>query len=604
MSSESQSADEIRESLPPDIVQTILPYLTPKDIKNLSFTNKYFNSLLDYSNSSILWHELFRKSFGSTSTNEEPFISKNSKEFRTCCETILLNTHSGLDWAKLFNLRKYRSAVFTWGCMKHGRLGYTISSNSRLSPDAMNQLDRRITFGVCKPVEVPWLLYSVPISGRANSWSDEDNYNSNESDHHMLGEYDRSIVQISGGGYSFQILTQSGKLYSTGAMYHGGHNGPGPINGEHDFQPIDETIRALERSFPLVHDPFRRTGSIGDPVRVQNPHQTTNLTGTFRQHDDIYENLMKLNDLSSKCLPGNDQVRRMLPKFIFNVQDPKDFEESTIDSVRFVAVSSGRSHFLALDDDNDLYSWDGREVNHGVKLLFNGLPVRSTNPILKISCGWNCNCIFIYGVGLVVWKSRDATLGYDGFANAHYKVIPGTGEVSGSNKIVDFACGSDNAVLYITNEGEKLWLYSNEIEKYIDLPIEGKMVKIQTSNNKLAVFTSEACFTVDIKDGEIVHNTLTQIEVAPDVRIISLSFGDYHGIALSDKGDMYTWGLESEMCGCLGLGKPEAIVSSGAGTFERSRSVRVQKPTKVELGGTCVAITAGGWQSGAIVIKD
>lgn len=600
MKSEAPTSNKIKESLPPDIVQTILPYLTSKDIKNLSLTNKYFNKLLDYSNSSILWHELFRKSFGNTYTNDEPFISKNSKRFQTCSETILLNTHPGIEWDKLYNLRKYRSAVFTWGCIKHGRLGYTISSNSRLSADSMNQLDRRITFGVCKPVEVPWMLYSVPISGRANSWDDDDT----EEETNILGEYDRSIVQISGGGFSFQILTQSGKLYSTGATYHGGHNGPGPLAGEHDFQPIDETIRSLERSFPLVHGPFRVMGSIGDPIRIQNPHHTTNLTGTFQQHEDIYADLMKLSDISSKCLPGNDQVRRMLPKSIFNVKDPKDFDESMIDSVRFVAVSSGRSHFLALDDKNDLYSWDGREVNHGVKLIFNDLPMRSTNPILKISCGWNCNCIFIYGVGLVVWKSRDTTVGFDGFANAHYKVIPNTGEVNGANKIVDFACGSDNAVFYITNEGEKLWLYSNEIEKYIDLPIEGKMVKVQASNNTLAIFTSDTCYTVEIKDSEVAHNTLTKIEITPNVKIISLSFGDYHGIALSDTGDMYTWGLESEMCGCLGLGKPESIVSSGAGTFERARSIRVQRPTKVDIDGTCVAITAGGWQSGAIIIKD
>lgn len=593
----------IRECLPPDIVQLLLPYLTPKDIKNLSLTNRYFNELLDYRTSSILWHELFRKSFGDPYTNDEPFISKGSNEFHTCGETILLKTHPGQTWDKLYNLRKYRSSVFTWGCVKHGRLGYTMSSNSRLSQDAINQLDRRLTFGVCKPTEIPWMLHSIPISGRANSWTGAEE--EEDARGSLLDDYDRSIVQISGGGFSFQILTQSGKLYSTGATYHGGHNGPGPLAGERDFQPIDETIRELERSLPLIQGgPFRVLGSIGDPVRVRNPAHTTNLTGAFNQHEDIYESLMRLNEISSKCLPGNEQVRRMFPKFIFNVRDPKDFQESLIESIRFVAVSSGRSHFLALDSQNELYSWDGREVNHGVKLLFEGLPPRTTNPILKISCGWNCNCVFIYDIGLVVWKSRDATKGIEGSAKAHYKVIPGTASVNGDSKVVDFACGSDNAVFYITNEGEKLWLYSNDIEKYVDLPIEGRMVKIQASNTTLAIFTSETCYTVEIKDGEIIHSSLAKIEIDTNVKIISLSFGDYHVIALSDDGSVYTWGLESEMCGCLGLGNPDSIVSSGIGSFERSRSVRVKKPTKVEINGTCVAVTAGGWQSGAIVIKD
>ena len=489
---EARNYVNIRERLPPDIIQAILPYLEPKDIKNLSLANKYFNDLLDYSNSSILWHELFRKAFGNVYTNDEPFISKNSQEFKTCSETILLNTHADLQWDKLYNLRKYRTGIFTWGCLKHGRLGYTIGSNNRVPNDAINQAGARIKLGICKPLEVPWLLHSIPISARTNSWYDEDE---DKTENGLLNEYDRSITQISAGGFSFQILTQSGKLYSTGATYHGGHNGPGPTNGEHDFQPIDETVRALERSFPNMNRP-RIMGSIGDPTRVLNPHHTVNLTGTFGQpHNDIFTRLMELDSLSSKTLPGNDQVKRMLPKFLFDIDDPADFDLSLLNSIRFVAVSSGRSHFLALDNRNNVYSWDGRGVNHGVKVEFQGLPARSTNPILKISSGWNCNCVFIYGIGLVVWNSRDAAIGYGNAVNAHYKVIPATGELNGKNKIVDFACASDNAVFYITNEGKKLWLYSNDIEKYLDLPIKGKMVKIQASNRLLAIFTSITCYT-------------------------------------------------------------------------------------------------------------
>lgn len=109
---------------------------------------------------------------------------------------------------------------------------------------------------------------------------------------------------------------------------------------------------------------------------------------------------------------------------------------------------------------------------------------------------------------------------------------------------------------------------------------------------------------MEINSGEINHTSLAEIEVDAGVKIISLSFGDYHTIALTDKGDIYTWGLESELCGCLGLGNPNTIQSEQIGSFENLRSVRVNKPAKVQIEGTCVAVTAGGWQTGALILKD
>ena len=44
--------------------------------------------------------------------------------------------------------------------------------------------------------------------------------------------------------------------------------------------------------------------------------------------------------------------------------------------------------------------------------------------------------------------------------------------------------------------------------------------------------------------------------------IISLAAGDYHILALTEKGNIYSWGLESQFSGCLGLGKPEDIINN------------------------------------------
>lgn len=88
--------------------------------------------------------------------------------------------------------------------------------------------------------------------------------------------------------------------------------------------------------------------------------------------------------------------------------------------------------------------------------------------------------------------------------------------------------------------------------------------------------------------------------------IISLAAGDYHILALTEKGNIYSWGLESQFSGCLGLGKPEDIVNNQQiGRWDGPRNVRVVKPVKVPLpeGKFCISIAAGGWQSAALLVS-
>ncbi|AET40657.1 SCF ubiquitin ligase complex subunit SAF1 Ecym_6277 [Eremothecium cymbalariae DBVPG len=596
--SEDQEGRSIDYGLPPDIVLATLPYLESQDIKNLSLTNRYFYKLLDYEQSNTLWHELYRKAYGYTYTNDEPFISKCTDGYNTCSERILVNKFPDLTWAERYKLRSENTSLYTWGSLQHARLGYTYNSNPAIGGHVSSTNRLRIRSGVNRPTPVPWFVDAK----QSGSPSGEAQGREKDPNDEVSGRGDRIIVQISAGGFSFQLLTKSGKLFSTGMTYSGGHKGPGPVTGERDYNTFQEIASLIERNHTLQNTESLATVQVYD-------NTTGNMRIIPRPHQNIYQLFTELESQTEQFVTGNQQIRRMIPRDVFDFyKDNTDLsvDRNAFDKVKFVSVSSGRSHFLALDDKNEIYSWDSPEMNHGVRILFEGLPSRKTNPILKIGCGWDFNCVYIYGIGLVVWSSRSSLARGDLAAKANYKIIPDTADINGSNRILDFACCSENTVFYIPKEGDKLWLYSHELSKYVDLTLDGKIYKIEASYMTLALFTEQSTYTVTVSNGEVVHRSLTKINLAAGQKFITFSAGDYHNIALTDQGELYSWGLESDLCGCLGLGDAEeATEVQRVAVYETARSIRALQPVKVELppDSICVAIAAGGWHSGALMLK-
>ncbi|EJS44715.1 YBR280C [Saccharomyces arboricola H-6] len=623
--------------LPPDIIQATLPFLTTDDIKNLSQTNKYYNTLLDFDHSKTLWHELFHKAFGTLRTNDEPFQCRNSTEFKTCTETILREAYPDLSWQDLFQLRAYDAKLYTWGRLKHGRLGYTISSNNDLEDTSLNGPGPRFKYGVNTPTEVPW------FNSRTNSRSG--NFSSSEDPLSAIKQDgDEIIAQVSSGGFSFQILTESGNLYSTGSTFSGGHKGPGPSGSQHDYNPFREMIHNMERSYPRISSRSngstmnttgtfagrRMSGShpstVNEPRQVQptstqsntadrgqapTPSPGSNHSGVPRTtmpstgpHDNIYSEIEMLERSANKAVPGNNHIRRVFARNSFPLYSGSDDLLETFNDIQYVAVSSGRSHFLAMDTENNIYSWDSAESDQGVKIEFADFPSRVTNPILKIASGWNFNCCYIYKVGLVAWSEREAVEKGKSFANAKYKVIPNTNDINGDSRVIDFACLQDNCVFYINNEGNKLWKYHNGLNNAIDLDIVGKLCKINVCFASLVLFTDTHCYTLKITNGDVDKESLTELDI--DEKVISVASGDYHTVALTESGHLYSWGVESQDCGCLGLGPSEKVVNElHIGNWEGQRNIRVARPTKIELPEDyiCVSVTAGGWQTGALIIK-
>lgn len=571
-------------SIPPDIVQTALPFLSPEDIKNLSHTNKYFHKLLNYESSDTLWHDLFHKAYGMPLSNDEPFQTVSSGELRTCGEVIMLQDFPSLTWQERFKVRSEQVKLYTWGCLKHGRLGFTPNSNPNLSDDSLNSAGMRIKYGVNTPTILPWFQENCSTDNSA-------------------------IVQVSSGGFAFQILTRAGKLYSTGSTFTGGHNGPGPLEGQHDYDPFREAVHSLESS-------FTRHGGLGilPVVFSGSAHGRVvhhGATPTAGPHPNIYQDLEDMEKSASETIPGNSYIKRMLIRNCFEIytKDVHSFkvDKEKLDSIKFVAVSSGRSHFLALDEHNDLYSWDTPNSDYGIKLNFPGLPSRDTNPIWKIGSGWDLNCIYIYKVGLVVWNKREALKKEELSSNVHYVIIPNTADISGPTRVVDFACCQGDCVFFIKNDRKALWIYSNGIVQQLHVPVDGELVKITVCFTILALFTSQKCYTIKIKSNKLDLDSLVELQLdEPDDRIISLATGDYHTVALTTKGQIYTWGLESQLCGCLGLGSPERVIDDEhRGRWDSTRNMRVDRPTRIKLDSsyTCVAVCAGGWQSGALIMR-
>lgn len=272
---------------------------------------------------------------------------------------------------------------------------------------------------------------------------------------------------------------------------------------------------------------------------------------------------------------------------------------------KFVSVSSGRCHFVALDNAGNIWSWDDPRTAHGVNIQFIGPDgknlISEGHKVLQCIAGWDSSVAYLYNYGLVYWRKRTALGENDHFALAHHQLVPGTGEVNGNNKVVDFIVG-DGFLVYLTADGG---LYRNDMIGEVSFPLikfQGYLKKnaqsLQPKFTRLSGnFSTFACFTnediVLIGSRDIDEPQI--IEELQHRGCISIAVGDYHFLALCEDGSLYTWGLESQTCGCLGLGlDPEGSIREGNGT-------RIRKPTLIPTEGKVIAISAAGWQSSAII---
>lgn len=513
------------------ITNEIIPNLSPKDIHSLGLTCHYLHSV---TNESTVWHQLYEKTFGVAPT---PFAFSVDK------------------WPNLFKLRK-NAKLMTWGKSSGGRLGYSV----RDVPE--NHVSHRsLETSINTPSLVKHLQETI-------------------------------VADVSAGGFSFQILTNTGELYTTGVTWNGGLS-TGPSARQRDNLPG----LAIPTSAMNLLYLYRAA-----PGQLLRPLAPTVMPGIVI-HDT--PPVLSTDTASSPDKPDTSSG------FIRKLQV----------SSKIVAVSSGRTHFIALDANGDIWTWDNpRQGLLGLKLKFidsNGVNLLSNkNFIAKIVAGWNFSCCYIENIGLVYWKSRenfvDSSLSVDDNpVNANFELIP---NIDANLKIIDFVAG-DSFIVYLTNHGK---IYRVDIDNS-NIPYEltrfnSYLIKHSKSSSatptkfiRLSGGSFKTFVAISDEDQVLIGTKDSNVpQVLQDLqyrKIISVAMGDYHYLALNEDGDLYSWGLESQNCGCLGLGDSHAFIetSNGNGEMVGRNGFKVNNPTKVKTNGKVLAIGAAGWQSCAIV---
>lgn len=466
------------------------------------------------------------------------------------------------NWRNLFHLRASRRLNFyTWGSAEQGRLGYHMR-------DVPQSHKAPFMFGVNTPTK--------------------------------LGNFDNfTIEHISSGGYSFQVLAD-GNLYCVGAKYNDGRVNlvpPGPTESDYS-PPVEASL-----SFPLLLPFLRRSGANQvRPIQRRSPDRSNLRLPPEEQSfpAGIHRNEVEETQFVTRLKTSPHEVTQK----------------------RLVQVSGGRLHILALDCDGKVYTWDAgnSDWQTAVILEFPGIWGRVT----RVFAGWNSSCCLVQGVGLVYWTTRECVTREDYEAGSNkcdaiFRVVPNLEFVK------DFIALSD-CLLYITSDGE-LYSYSvnsrrESAEGAVDVepvPLEGfnKWLTKHNAKNRIESMFSKltGCyrsFTV-FTDHELVllggygdwQNLKPQIiPELQDSGVIQVVTGDYHYLALTDCGDLLSWGLESQGRGCLGLG--DLLNSSDPDVHHEGRDIRVTKPRNVPkptTGGKWLAATAGGWHSGALFIS-
>ncbi|KAG7889709.1 hypothetical protein KL908_004822 [Ogataea polymorpha] len=283
------------------------------------------------------------------------------------------------------------------------------------------------------------------------------------------------------------------------------------------------------------------------------------------------------------------------------------------ENTKISQIGSGRSHFIGLDTNGRLWTWDsvGR-LCRGVELdlhLENG--DRVTGRIERIRAGWSFSSCHIDNLGIAVWNRRDSLAPHSGEygpVRAYVSVIDGT-------VAIDDYIVLDNFLIYLTEQGE---LYRVDLPRELSPRIGrgSKLAKFQEYAEKHSAYGSHKTrfvrlsgsfnrFSAITNDDQVLlgDKSSEKPQIYRELQfngVISVAVGDYHFLALNRKGELYAWGRESHKNGCLGLGTLSAALAM-PGVRQDGNDIVVEQPVRVPVNGQVLAIAAGGWQSAALV---
>jgi len=304
-------------------------------------------------------------------------------------------------------------------------------------------------------------------------------------------------------------------------------------------------------------------------------------------------------------------------------------EEDSATEIKFPEpisqLSSGRGHLIALSNKGRVYtcvlkSRGAQRVNFSVTANDSDPGCLTPDKISKVAedigwvkrvvGGWDRCAALISGIGIVVWRPTDIRGSDPG------PYTPGVGIINGTNyldkppkgisaeawaevqkhesigQVVDFVLG-EGYLVFFTTTGKVFAVLGFDQTAPVELvhfsSPEGQSPVNRISGNfrRFAVLNKEG--VVRVGDVDIVRNNVEgKAEGVEPIggldfagyKIVDIAFGDYHGLALTDDGKVLSWGTESQMCGCLGLG--DRLLGMGEGGL-RHDNLEVAKPEVVSF---------------------
>ena len=249
------------------------------------------------------------------------------------------------------------------------------------------------------------------------------------------------------------------------------------------------------------------------------------------------------------------------------------------------SFSAGRRHVLALTDDGDLVSWD-RVNAKGLKIFprsattFGGKPTR-------VATGWGESSAYIPETGIVYWAPIKNDQRDDMLDGMHVReiTIPDTARKDTTKDAVEVTkhVVLESYIIWITSDskmyacaiGNETSEQSQPTHASFEVPgysEDGRELKdIQGQFQKFGVFTSNgevlagnvdylrACAQAPRTGDEWSDMTALlalrprDIPVLQHAGVIGLAYGDHHYHALNADGKIFSFGVDSQMCGQLGL---------------------------------------------------
>ena len=288
-------------------------------------------------------------------------------------------------------------------------------------------------------------------------------------------------------------------------------------------------------------------------------------------------------------------------------------------------ISVGRRCCLALAESGDLFIVDvdfvwSAQVKLTIENVMAELPSK-THFVYHMAVGWHFAAAVIKDIGLVVWKTDvqqdepyPPTIKQ---RNIKARRIQRPEEIDNDptdTEVIGLMVG-DGYLVYLTKAGTVHRANVNNETFSATIPLSSFLLE-QFKTTPQLCYLSGSFYNFGLFNtaGQVlIGNVSTQRTTPPLIPpglqrrgVISLSWGDWHALALCDDGSILSWGKELRGNGCLGMGYRDFEEARRMGLTVERDEVRSVEPRRIKgFGGIedkfafCVA--AAGWHSTALV---